>query len=85
MVNLSYMFSNNKELLGRGGNDNVSQKVRDCADSLKIWGKEITSCFGKRIKECKVILKSLRNKRDDQSIAEYENFKKQLHLVLDQK
>ncbi|XP_074323131.1 uncharacterized protein LOC141660071 [Apium graveolens] len=40
----------------------VSQKVKKCADSLDIWGREITSCFGKRIKECKIKLNALRQK-----------------------
>ncbi|KAL8119408.1 hypothetical protein AgCh_016796 [Apium graveolens] len=67
------------------GNRNVNQKVRRCADSLEVWGREITGCFGKRIKECKIKLKDLRQKRDPQSITEYESTKKKLHLILDQK
>lgn len=62
---------------------NVSQKVRKCAESLEIWGRELTSCFGKRIKECKIKLKALRQKRDPQSVEDYESTKKQLHLILD--
>lgn len=63
---------------------NVNQKVRKCAESLDVWGREITSCFGKRIKDCKIKLKALRQKRDPQSIADYESTRKQLHLILDQ-
>ncbi|XP_074324099.1 uncharacterized protein LOC141661017 [Apium graveolens] len=62
----------------------ISQKVKKCADSLDIWGREITSYFGKRIKECKIKLKVLRRKRDTQSMDDYESTKKQVHLILDQ-
>lgn len=45
-------------------NDNVTQKVSRCAENLEVWGREITSCFSKQIKECKMKLKMLRDKRD---------------------
>lgn len=60
-------------------------KLSNCAESLQVWGREITGCFQKRIKDCKCKLKLLRNKRDTQSVEEYEATKKQLFLVLDQK
>lgn len=63
----------------------ILQKVRTCGDNLSLWGKEVTGCFGKRIKECKFKLKQLRNKRDEVSVVEYEELKKQLFLILDQK
>lgn len=53
----------------------VLQKIRNCANSLEIWGREITSCFSKLIKSCKTKLRLLRNKRDDRSVAEYEEAK----------
>lgn len=63
----------------------IMQKMKCCAESLEVWGREITGCFSKRIKDCKNILKLLRDKTDAQSITAYESAKKQLHLVLDQK
>lgn len=66
-------------------NGNVMQRVQRCAESLDIWGREITGCFSRRIKECKNRLRVLRDKRDDQSLVEYEEARKQLFLVLDQK
>lgn len=78
-------FQITKNCWEAGRNGSVSQKVSSRADSLEVWGKEITNCFGKRIKECKVLLKSLRNKRDTQSTDEYARTKNQLHLILDQK
>ncbi|KAL8122327.1 hypothetical protein AgCh_018896 [Apium graveolens] len=63
----------------------ILQKVRNCSDNLSLWGKEVTGCFGKRIKECKLKLKQLRTKRDEVSVVEYEGLKKQLFLILDQK
>lgn len=53
---------------------------------LRAWrsgGREITSCFSKRINECKTNLKRLGKKRDPQSVADYESARKQLHSVLD--
>lgn len=64
---------------------NILQKVNKCAENLDVWGREITGYFSRRIKECKIKLKSLRNKRDAHSVAEFANAKKQLFLVLDQK
>lgn len=66
-------------------NGNVVQKLKICVESLDIWGREITRCFSRRIKECKSKLRLLRNRRDDQSIAEHEEVTKQLFLVLDQR
>lgn len=63
----------------------MTRKLKCCADSLEIWGREITCCFSRRIKECKSKLKGLRDKRDTQSVAEFDSIKKQLFLVLDQK
>ncbi|XP_074342236.1 uncharacterized protein LOC141679713 [Apium graveolens] len=63
----------------------LMHKVKTCGDNLSLWGKEVTSCFGKRIKECKFQLKQLRNKRDENSVAEYKVPKKKLFLILDQK
>lgn len=45
-------------------NSTVLQKLNSCAKSLDVWGKEITCCFSRRIKECKTRLKLLRGKRD---------------------
>lgn len=38
---------------------NIMHKVQQCGESLEMWGKEITCCFSKRIKECKLRLKQL--------------------------
>ncbi|XP_074362452.1 uncharacterized protein LOC141702724 [Apium graveolens] len=51
---------------------NVMHKLSNYAKSLQVWGLEITGCFQKRIKDCKGKLKVLRNKRDTQSLEEYE-------------
>lgn len=42
-----------KECWKEESNDNVMQKLNRCADSLQVWGQEITGCFSRRIKECK--------------------------------
>lgn len=71
--------------MGDDTEDNVLSKIGRCAQNLQCWGKEITGCFSKRIKECKQILKATRNVRDENSKTEYMNAKKQLFLVQDQK
>ncbi|XP_074355749.1 uncharacterized protein LOC141695401 [Apium graveolens] len=60
-------------------------KIQRCAESLSDWGKEITGCFNKRIKECYQVLKHLCRKRDDQSVKQYRDTKQQLFFILDQK
>lgn len=64
---------------------NVQQKIQLCVDNLSVWGKEVRSCFNKRIKECHQKLKLLRRKQDDQSIREYKDTKHRLFLILNQK
>lgn len=64
-------------------NSYVVQKMKSCAESLDVWSKEITSYFNRRIKDCNNRLRLLPNKRDDQSLADYEDARKQLFLVLD--
>ncbi|XP_074325825.1 uncharacterized protein LOC141663875 [Apium graveolens] len=66
-------------------NSSITKKLAKCAESLQIWGREITGCFSSRIRDCKAKLKILRGKNDNQSLVEYENAKQQLYLVLDQK
>ncbi|XP_074352348.1 uncharacterized protein LOC141691513 [Apium graveolens] len=63
----------------------ILQKLSKCAESLNVWGKEITGSFNSRIKHCKATLKLLRGKRDAWPVAEFENTRQQLFLVLDQK
>lgn len=63
----------------------IMQKIKYFAENLENWGHEITGCFQKCIKECKSMLKLLRNRRDNQSMQDYEMTKKQLFLILDQK
>lgn len=68
-----------------GGTQSIIQKVRHCSESLEVWGREITGCFSKRIKECKSMLKQLRGARDGQSIEKYKEMKQKLFMILDQK
>ena len=63
----------------------IVTKVRQCGESLQIWGREITGCFNRRIKECKLRLKQLRSARDDHSMEQYKDAKQQLFLILDQR
>lgn len=64
---------------------NILQKIQQCGERLEIWGKDVTGNFGQRIKSCKMELKQLRNKRDTQSVLMYNEVKKQLFLILDQR
>ncbi|KAL8157814.1 hypothetical protein AgCh_002506 [Apium graveolens] len=52
------------------GVTDICDKVKFRGVDLESWGKEITACFSRRIKECKQKLKQLRNKRDLHSLDE---------------
>lgn len=66
-------------------NISIVQRINRCAESLDVWGKEVTGCFNKRIRECKIMLKKWRDKRDSYAVEEFDKARKQLYLVLDQK
>lgn len=74
-----------KDCWEEDNSSHVVTKVKKCAESLEVWGREITNCFGKRINECKLRMRMVRNKRDPESIIEFDSARKQLHLILDQK
>lgn len=65
--------------------ESITAKVKHCSDNLAQWGKEVTGCFSKRIRDCKAKLRQLRCKSDAQSSTEFIEAKKQLFLILDQK
>ncbi|XP_074349899.1 uncharacterized protein LOC141689493 [Apium graveolens] len=39
---------------------NILQKIQACGEELDVWGKEVTGCFSRRIRECKVKLNTRR-------------------------
>ncbi|XP_074374810.1 uncharacterized protein LOC141715234 [Apium graveolens] len=53
-----------------GNHRDVQYKIQSCADTLGVWGKKITRCFNRRIRDCHQKLKELRKKRDAQ-LVEY--------------
>lgn len=61
------------------------QKVYGYGEKLEIWGREVTGNFKKRIKDCKMLLKNLRRRSDVKSIEEYNEVKKRLMKILDQR
>ncbi|KAL8103333.1 hypothetical protein AgCh_027776 [Apium graveolens] len=63
----------------------IQSKVKACGAVLEVWGKGVTGNFNKVIKECKRKWKELRNRKDDQSLQEFVEIKKKLHLTLDQR
>lgn len=63
----------------------ILQKIQFCGEELDVWGREVTGCFSKRIRECKAKLKQFRNGQDTDSISSYNEAKQQLYLILDQK
>lgn len=62
----------------------IQSNKKACSDKLAVWGKEIMENFSGTIKACKTVLKQLRNKRDPQSLKEYEATNKRLYLTLGQ-
>ncbi|XP_074337078.1 uncharacterized protein LOC141674256 [Apium graveolens] len=64
---------------------NIMQKIALCGESLEVWGKEITGCFNRRIRDCKERLQQLRSARDAQSSRMYKEAKQKLFLILNQR
>ncbi|KAL8093788.1 hypothetical protein AgCh_035608 [Apium graveolens] len=58
--------------------------MRQCGHTLEAWGREMTSGFGKRIKECKLELRKLRGKTDGDPVEQFKAAKQKLFLILDQ-
>lgn len=46
----------------------LEEKIKNCAEQLSLWRKEITDNFGQRIKICKNILKQLKHKKDQEFV-----------------
>lgn len=65
--------------------DHIMQRIQQCGERLESWGKNLTRDFSKRIKNCKIELQQLRNRRDEQSVLRYKEVKHQLFLILDQR
>ena len=62
----------------------IQDKVRQCGHTLEAWGREVTGNFGKRVKECKLELKHLRDKTDGDSVEKFKAAKQRLFRILDQ-
>ncbi|XP_074378563.1 uncharacterized protein LOC141720107 [Apium graveolens] len=56
-------------------------KIAQCVASLYQWGQEITCSFKCRIKESKRILKTLKGRRDEESVERYVNEVKKLSEI----
>lgn len=66
-------------------NHDIQTKMKMCSEKLEVWGREITDDFASNIKACKAELRCLRDKEDSHSVTKYEEVKKRLHLILDQR
>ncbi|XP_074351201.1 uncharacterized protein LOC141690330 [Apium graveolens] len=73
------------ESWGIESSDDIQKKVKTCGEKLYQWGKEITSRFGDRIKNCKKKMQMLRKCRDAESVRRYNDIKAELFLILEQK
>ncbi|XP_074322878.1 uncharacterized protein LOC141659850 [Apium graveolens] len=69
---------------GSGGED-IRGKIKKCGENLYQWGKEVTGRFSERLKKCKIEMRRLRKYRDPDSVRAYDEVKKQLLLILEQK
>uniref|UniRef100_A0A803PMN5 RNase H type-1 domain-containing protein n=1 Tax=Cannabis sativa TaxID=3483 RepID=A0A803PMN5_CANSA len=63
----------------------IMNKLELCASTLDQWGKEITGNFKGRIKLCKDQLRLLKGNRDSASLQLYDEAKKELFEVLEQR
>lgn len=74
-----------KESWGGAEGEDIQEKIQRCGERLSVWGKEVTSNFGAKIKACKLLLKRFRSERDAQSLEQFEEARNQLHKLLEQR
>lgn len=63
----------------------IQEKIKSCSEKLAVWGKEITSNFSGWIKAFKVELARYKEGRDDLSVERYENARRQLEVIYNQR
>ncbi|XP_074352761.1 uncharacterized protein LOC141691911 [Apium graveolens] len=59
-------------------------KLKECLNILSAWGQEITGNFKQRIKSCKRILKTLKGRRDDNSVELIKHEQRKLSEIYTQ-
>lgn len=74
-----------EESWGPESSEDIQIKIKTCGEKLQQWGKEITSRFGDRIKNCKKEMKRLRKCRDALSVKEFNDAKADLFRILEQR
>lgn len=63
----------------------IQEKIKSCSEKLAVWGKEITGNFSGWIKACKVELTRYMEGKDDLSVERYENARRQLEVIYNQR
>ncbi|XP_062103947.1 uncharacterized protein LOC133815077 [Humulus lupulus] len=61
------------------------EKLHFCAEKLNTWGRELTGNFRRRLRLCKQELEYLKRQRDSASIQRYDEVKRKLFDILDQR
>lgn len=62
----------------------LQQKLLMCSEILSVWGKEITGNFKQRINQHKKVMRTLKGRRDAESVQKYRDASKQLTEVYSQ-
>ncbi|XP_074342035.1 uncharacterized protein LOC141679431 [Apium graveolens] len=62
----------------RGSDRSFFDKLLRCTELLSAWGQEVTGSFKMRINRCKKILKTLKGRRDTDSLKVFREEKKNL-------
>lgn len=63
----------------------LSEKLSFCVGKLAVWGNFITGCFRDMINQCKTILKTLKERKDVNSINIIREERKKLEEIYAQK
>lgn len=58
--------------------ESLQVKLDHCSKALSVWGREITGCFKDRIKHSQKSIKSLKGRRDVDSVRVYQEELKKL-------
>lgn len=61
-----------------------TEKLEVCSKQLADWGKDITGSFKRRIDHSKKIIRTVRGRRDDLSIKQFQDENKKLTEILTQ-
>uniref|UniRef100_A0A803NM17 peptidylprolyl isomerase n=1 Tax=Cannabis sativa TaxID=3483 RepID=A0A803NM17_CANSA len=60
-------------------------KIQSCGEALEAWGKEFTGNFKDRISQCKMVIRRLKKRRDEDSVKLHKEKQEELFEILTQR